>query len=113
VVLGVLMVLAAWSGSARAGCVKGSFMTGDMHWFWIGARWRSPGWCWAPDPSSIAAGHKEPSPGRGQERVCNRLRRASSVERALSTSRKARTALLVDWGHRILGAQSLQRPHAR
>ena len=37
-VLGVLMVLAGlvWIGQGL-GVVKGSFMTGDMHWFWIGS----------------------------------------------------------------------------
>ncbi len=37
VVLGVLMVLAGlvWIGQGL-GVVRGSFMTGDMHWFWIG-----------------------------------------------------------------------------
>ena len=37
VVLAVLMVLvgAVWIGQGL-GYIKGSFMTGDMHWFWIG-----------------------------------------------------------------------------
>jgi hypothetical protein len=37
VVVGVLMVLvgAVWIGQGL-GYIKGSFMTGDMHWFWIG-----------------------------------------------------------------------------
>jgi hypothetical protein len=36
-VIAVLMVLtgAVWIGQGL-GYVKGSFMTGDMHWFWIG-----------------------------------------------------------------------------
>lgn len=36
-VLAVLMVLvgAVWIGQGL-GYIKGSFMTGDMHWFWIG-----------------------------------------------------------------------------
>ena len=38
VVLGVLLVLvgAVWVGQGL-GYIKGSFMTGDVHWFWIGA----------------------------------------------------------------------------
>ena len=37
-VLGVLVLLvgAVWVGQGL-GYIKGSFMTGDMHWFWIGA----------------------------------------------------------------------------
>jgi hypothetical protein len=37
VVIAVLMVLtgAVWIGQGL-GYIKGSFMTGDMHWFWIG-----------------------------------------------------------------------------
>lgn len=37
VVLGVLLVLvgAAWVGQGL-GYIKGSFMSGDIHWFWIG-----------------------------------------------------------------------------
>ncbi len=37
VVVGVLMLLtgAVWIGQGL-GYVKGSFMTGDIHWFWIG-----------------------------------------------------------------------------
>lgn len=37
VVIAVLMVLAGgvWVGQGL-GYIKGSFMTGDMHWFWIG-----------------------------------------------------------------------------
>ena len=37
-VVAVLMVLvgAVWIGQGL-GYIKGSFMTGDMHWFWIGA----------------------------------------------------------------------------
>jgi hypothetical protein len=37
VVLAVLMLLvgAVWIGQGL-GYIKGSFMTGDMHWFWIG-----------------------------------------------------------------------------
>ena len=38
VVVGVLLLLigAVWIGQGL-GYIKGSFMTGDMHWFWIGA----------------------------------------------------------------------------
>ncbi len=37
IVLGVLMLLvgAVWIGQGL-GYIRGSFMTGDMHWFWIG-----------------------------------------------------------------------------
>lgn len=37
IVVAVLMVLvgAVWIGQGL-GYIKGSFMTGDMHWFWIG-----------------------------------------------------------------------------
>jgi len=37
VVLAVIMFLvgAVWIGQGL-GYIKGSFMTGDMHWFWIG-----------------------------------------------------------------------------
>ena len=37
VVLAVLMLLTGgvWIGQGL-GYIKGSFMTGDMHWFWIG-----------------------------------------------------------------------------
>jgi hypothetical protein len=37
IVLAVLMLLtgAVWIGQGL-GYIKGSFMTGDMHWFWIG-----------------------------------------------------------------------------
>jgi len=38
VVLGVLLLLVGlvWVGQGL-GYIKGSFMTGDMHWFWIGS----------------------------------------------------------------------------
>ena len=38
IVLAVLMLLTGgvWIGQGL-GYIKGSFMTGDMHWFWIGA----------------------------------------------------------------------------
>ena len=38
IVIAVLMFLvgAVWIGQGL-GYIKGSFMTGDMHWFWIGA----------------------------------------------------------------------------
>ena len=37
IVLAVLMLLTGgvWIGQGL-GYIKGSFMTGDMHWFWIG-----------------------------------------------------------------------------
>lgn len=37
IVLAVLMLLVGgvWIGQGL-GYIKGSFMTGDMHWFWIG-----------------------------------------------------------------------------
>ncbi len=37
IVFAVLMLLtgAVWIGQGL-GYIKGSFMTGDMHWFWIG-----------------------------------------------------------------------------
>jgi hypothetical protein len=37
VVLGVIVLLVGlvWIGQGL-GYIKGSFMTGDMHWFWIG-----------------------------------------------------------------------------
>jgi hypothetical protein len=37
IVIAVLMLLtgAVWIGQGL-GYIKGSFMTGDMHWFWIG-----------------------------------------------------------------------------
>lgn len=37
IVIAVLMFLtgAVWIGQGL-GYIKGSFMTGDMHWFWIG-----------------------------------------------------------------------------
>ena len=37
IVVGVLLLLigAVWIGQGL-GYIKGSFMTGDVHWFWIG-----------------------------------------------------------------------------
>ena len=37
IVIAVIMLLvgAVWIGQGL-GYIKGSFMTGDMHWFWIG-----------------------------------------------------------------------------
>lgn len=38
IVVGVLLLLigGVWIGQGL-GYIKGSFMTGDVHWFWIGA----------------------------------------------------------------------------
>jgi len=53
IVLAVLMLLTGgvWIGQGL-GYIKGSFMTGDMHWFWIGAGLWEPRCYWARLPSS-------------------------------------------------------------